>query len=926
MKKITTFIMSLLLLMATGATAQVITTWDTAGDPVLFDDFVASAGTGQRYAFRMPSVSLRGWCNFQSKAAAEATNLGVENLFSIVVSPSAGGFYWLKRDTDGKYLAGADGGNGLFEEEGVNLFFDNRTPNFSDPEEQYPVTEMAPYYISMDNSDGLHFNNGNFGFFAGTAGWSAYFAYGPFYIVTVNCVDEGENPISDPVYFVIKDGDAEITAPSILGKNLVGEATVTVEGGADSEVTFVYEDALSFDYDLVITGGVPGMQLYIQGDEVDPSLTTFSAIYGAVHPGDVVVVFPDEYEYMGSKVTVEGATITIKCYDTRYGVNFDLDQTYTRTDRSTTYVALGEQKVEWEFQGAGVEPVYRDMTDQVLSVPAGATVTPSIGYNGSWMHGFFYIDLDNDGQYTVNDPDVITPWSDGPNGELVSYKNEGNVLTSSARDLPDFTAPSEPGTYRVRFKVDWASTDPGGNPGADPDDVTSSQHIVANGGCIIDVMMVVGEGHTVTYQVVEDGTGKVLASKTSEVAAGATISKIPSELLLPAFYDYSEVTPVTVTSDVTITTTATIKENPLIRFTSDTTDPVWYTLILKESYYPTYDPEADPEYEPNVALPQENADNDNTSWAFIGTPYGGFQIINKAAGTDLVLGSPNIFDEDEIDDGAAGGNTAATMAAPGTQPNELWFPKTSTYIEGGFFLYSKEGYALNQRSTWDLAYWTGGADRGSTFIVKEVLSNDERLAEAKQLLEELTAGANDVKVGYPNTGALARFEEELKAIEDLMSTLSDEDFKAMLNAAIEEVTNPANVEYTPRTDVYYTITNTRGSIVYNPEHDEDFDGAERNFVWYTTELDKDDPNHQWGFYEKDGELYLYNVGKQLFANVSTSNPEISGKLFFADGCWVFDKTPAAMNVNAGDDDWVTAPEPGRGNASPRSACVSCFNE
>lgn len=44
--------------------AQVVTTWNSSLTPVTKDALVASAGTGAKYAFRMPSVSRPGWCDF----------------------------------------------------------------------------------------------------------------------------------------------------------------------------------------------------------------------------------------------------------------------------------------------------------------------------------------------------------------------------------------------------------------------------------------------------------------------------------------------------------------------------------------------------------------------------------------------------------------------------------------------------------------------------------------------------------------------------------------------------------------------------------------------------------------------------------------------------------------------------------------------
>ena len=903
MKKLFTILGLLCLTLTTQA--QEVTTWDTAGDLVSFEDFVASAGTDKRYIFRMPSTSRRGWCDFTTQAAVEANKPTINNLFSIETSPNDETAVVLKRFSDGLYLQGTSNASTWVEKaEATDIYLVNRTPSFTDPEEQYPVDEMADYYISMDDIDGNHFNNGNFGFRAGTGGWCAYYAYGPIYMVKVNCLNEyGEEVAPAAQFFGLNGATFTITPPEVLGYTTdETEQTVTLSE-ADQEITIYYKEAAEITYTINVIGAPEGTRMSIFRDEVDINATEYVAA-GIVRPDDVEIYLPDEYDYMGYKVTVVGSVITVKIFDNRYAVNFDKEQTYTHTaggGRKTTWVALGEQKIEWEFGGVGVEPVYRDMTEQVLSVPAGATVTPAIGFEGAWMHGFLYVDLNNDGAFSVDNPELQSAWSTEPNGELVSYKNQGNVLTSSSRELPDYTAPTEPGTYRVRFKVDWQSTDPGGNTGADPEDVNSANHIVANGGCIIDVTMVVGDGHTVTYQVLEEGTGKVLAEKTSEVSAGVTISSVPADLLLPDFYDYSEVTPVTVNSDVTITTTATLKEEPLFQFTSDTADPVWYTLVLKNSYYPTYD---DSGFEPNVTLPQENAENDNTSWAFIGSPYEGFQIVNKAAGTNLVLSAPNIFDEYGSDDTAAGGNTYAEVKEPGTNPNELWFPKASRHATGGFFLYSQEGYALNQRSTYDLAFWSGGADAGSTFTVKKVLSTDEKLAEAEHLLEELTAGANDVKIGYPTEDALAQFKAKL---DELKGQTGSSDFSTMLKAAIDEVKSIANTVYTPRTDVYYTITNPRGSVVYDPEHAEDLDVNGNEFLWYTGELDKENVNHQWGFYEKDGKYYLYNVGKKQFASVTTVDPAVEGKSFFSGGCWMFANKPAAVTLDAGDEEWVATP-------------------
>ena len=916
MKKLFTILAMMCLTMV--AQAQEVTTWETAGLPVTFEEFVASAGTGNRYVFRMPSISKRGWCDFTSVAATDATDVTIDNLFSIETSTTDDTAFKLKRFKDGQYLLGTGSSSDwVSEEEATDLYLENRTPGFTDPEEVegYGVEENAPHYISMDNIEGNHFNNGNFGFRGGTGGWSAYFAYGPIYVVTVKCIDEyGEN-VSDPVYHFAFDGATfTFTAPEVMGFTCAeSEASVTVSG-ADAEHTFVYASSGHFDYKLVVTGAPEGAKLSIMGEEVDINATEYSGEY-VVEPDFVEVIFPEEYYYMTFKVNVADGVITVKCYDARYAVNFDLDQTYTRDDRNTTWVALGDQKIEWEFEGKGVEPVYRDMTDQVIMVPQGATVTPSIGYNGQWMHGFLYIDLNNDGEFTVDEADVQTPWSEAPNGELVSYKNQGNVLNNGDRTLPDVTIPNEPGTYRARFKVDWASTDPGGNPGADPDDVTSSNHIVANGGAIIDVMISTAQGFNVTYQVLDEN-GAVLAEKKGAAVAGATISAVPSELLIPGFYDYSEVTPVTVTGDVTVTTTATPKEDPIFQFTADTSNPVWYNLTIRpdnsaKTGYPTYDSEADP----NVTLPNTLTENETTQWAFIGSPYKGFTIVNNAAGTDLVLGAENAFDDYDN-----GGETAATLDAPGTRSYETWMVASSKHATNGFFLYNKvevedeetgekttKDQYLNRRYETNLSFWTGGYDMGSTFVVSKPRTGADILAEAQHQLEEMTVGTSEVQIGYPTAEALADYKSavEAAAADYNSGSIDEAGLSEALTQALETVKSVENTSYEPRTDVYYTITNARGSINYDPEKAEFLDEEEHEFLWITSSLDKDDPNHQWGVYKKGEDYYLYNVGKVLFANMTQS-----GSYQNENGdrhTWMFSNKPARMSFNAGENDWVVAP-------------------
>lgn len=236
---------------------------------------------------------------------------------------------------------------------------------------------------------------------------------------------------------------------------------------------------------------------------------------------------------------------------------------------------------------------------------------------------------------------------------------------------------------------------------------------------------------TVTY-VVKDGDNNVLfTSEPQGTTMGANITSLPAEYQLTNFYDYNTVDVTISETNTTIEFTATLKENPNFKFTADTTEPIWYKLKIKDANYPTYVADGTP----NVTLPTTDANDETVQWAFIGNPYAGFQIINRAAGTSLVLGSASA-----ASGGNNGGNTYVTLAAPGTQTYEKFYAYHSGLLTNGFFLFNEEGYAMNQRSTANLAYWTGGYDLGSTFVATEIHEGEMLYYDLIAQLEAINFG------------------------------------------------------------------------------------------------------------------------------------------------------------------------------------------
>ena len=191
-----------------------------------------------------------------------------------------------------------------------------------------------------------------------------------------------------------------------------------------------------------------------------------------------------------------------------YAINFDKDAKQTHSSRYSTSVSLqqtGKDKQTIEF-GKTMNG-YEDLTTgtEKFTVEAGSEVTPSIGYVGEWMHGYVYIDLDNNKQFSFN-----ADGADQTGTEVVSYSyykdqnSKGEAVASSCNvtPMPSFTAPTTPGTYRIRFKVDWDNIDAGGS-------VATGNSILNNGGGIYDA----------TLEVVEPVTDGI-STINAEVANG----------------------------------------------------------------------------------------------------------------------------------------------------------------------------------------------------------------------------------------------------------------------------------------------------------------------------------------------------------------------------------------------------------------------
>ncbi len=348
-----------------------------------------------------------------------------------------------------------------------------------------------------------------------------------------------------------------------------------------------------------------------------------------------------------------------------YPVNFDKDMNRTRTDRTLNSVTLTEAgKAGQTVTLANTSKIYNNQHEtSTLTCTAGSTLTAAFNYNGDWMHGYVYIDTDNDYAFSFNegntdqsgtDLKAFAFYSGDFNNDASGYNSAGQNITGNDRaniNPPSFTAPTTPGTYRIRFKVDWNSVDPGGQKAADGT-VTSSNGIAANGGYILDA----------TLEVTEPSPLAPLTPTSVTPAAGETVSSFTAATLTfdtDINYDSEKTVSIYNRSHDTYTATVTVEGNTAtISVAEPITQTGYYTIEVPASTFTT----------------EEGRSNDVITTSFIvQAPANSFEYesVSPANGTTVTsLGSitltysenvnGTIINESPIEVTDAEGNTVTT--------------------------------------------------------------------------------------------------------------------------------------------------------------------------------------------------------------------------------------------------------------------------
>lgn len=159
------------------------------------------------------------------------------------------------------------------------------------------------------------------------------------------------------------------------------------------------------------------------------------------------------------------------------------------------------------FSGSSGRAIYYDRTSTTVTAKAGAIVTLTAAGNCNWMHQYLYVDFGRDGVFDVDQS------NEAVNGDLVSHTGYTLTLKADGSDtadpsvwsdgttidytqvvgvMPSFTLPSNmvTGNYRMRYKLDWNSTDPCGRSADHLYGGQKANYIAgSNSGAMIDFML-----------------------------------------------------------------------------------------------------------------------------------------------------------------------------------------------------------------------------------------------------------------------------------------------------------------------------------------------------------------------------------------------------------------------------------------------------
>ena len=267
------------------------------------------------------------------------------------------------------------------------------------------------------------------------------------------------------------------------------------------------------------------------------------------------------------------------------------------TGRKINSISLSGTTTPQQTITCGDNSSYSNKTSEHFIIREGETSTATFTWNGSWMHGYIYIDKNQDGTY--NNIALGTNGVPTTTSELVAYsayevngtyrKSDGTTTNSNTTlNPPTFTAPTTAGIYYMRYKTDWNYIDPAGRTG----NQNTSNSFQANSAVAIDVSLWVVKEYTLTIVNPRAGTSVSIdnATEAAYTMSGTVLSTNSALAVADIHATDSRNLPIDVTvsgTNITVTFSEYVIPKTYIASLDEITDKTAYYVLTQDCSAPS---------------------------------------------------------------------------------------------------------------------------------------------------------------------------------------------------------------------------------------------------------------------------------------------------------------------------------------------------
>ena len=276
---------------------------------------------------------------------------------------------------------------------------------------------------------------------------------------------------------------------------------VAVTGITFDKTEYTVEEGSTIAINATVAPANATVKLLTWTSDNEEVATVNNSLVKGIAPGEATITAVSVAS--GDIMATVKVTVTEKVREP-FSINFDKNISQNAGNRALSEIVFTPTQTEGKTLTVNTTTKrYLDVTadkEMALECKPGDEISVTLKHGGAWIHGYVYVDLDNDQQFSFTEGNTDQSGTDlvsfsyytgsfeNGDGGVDSKGNAGVKNPGATIALPAFKAPETEGTYRMRFKLDWNSVDAGGQLAADGTP-TGTNGILANNGTIVDALL-----------------------------------------------------------------------------------------------------------------------------------------------------------------------------------------------------------------------------------------------------------------------------------------------------------------------------------------------------------------------------------------------------------------------------------------------------